>query len=357
MKSLQLRTGATWTAPALLLIPFLLGANGGGCVLGGTIPIGGDDDGGRGAAGGSGPADACVALPCVACPYGSTGIGKDANGCDTCPICAPPHDAASSCECGSPPPTPICVDGSNPPTTCEPASAGSCNWVVGSCPISTDSGGGSSETDSGSGTTDACLALPCVACPYGSTGIGKDANGCDTCPICAPPPDAASSCECGAPPPTPICADGSSPPLTCEPASAGSCNWVVGRCPPSTDSGSGTTDACLALPCVACPYGSTGIGKDANGCDTCPICAPAPDAGASACSADADCPVGEVCGFLESNGCGSPGKCFPAPSITCDAYLPGCACDGSEVDLICNGLPSDYARKPIRHTGLCVDGG
>jgi hypothetical protein len=68
-----------------------MGADGKGCQAGGDIPIGAGEDSGLVAEGGSrAAADACLALPCVPCPYGSLGIGKDANGCETCPICAPP---------------------------------------------------------------------------------------------------------------------------------------------------------------------------------------------------------------------------------------------------------------------------
>jgi hypothetical protein len=41
---------------------------------------------------------------------------------------------------------------------------------------------------------------------------------------------------------------------------------------------------------------------------------------------------------------------------TCKAYMPGCACDGSEVNLICNGLPNGYAAKPVLHGGACQQG-
>jgi hypothetical protein len=292
----------------MLVLPFLVGADGKGCQPGGPIPIGSGDDSGAMVDGGSladvgtgctpascaglaapalaktcpdgttltasvceeqpsgqcawgfpaCPTDACVAgaLPCVPCPNGSLGVGKDANGCDTCPICAPPPDAGR--------------------------------------PI------------------DACAALPCVPCPNGSLGVGKDANGCDTCPICAPPPDAGRSVD--------------------------ACATVAPIC---------------NLP--NCRYGVIAR-TDASGCEVCPECAPAPDASAG-CTGDADCSSGQVCGFLETDSCGAAGSCFPAPMIICNAYGAGCACDGSEVNMICNGLPAGYARKALKHTGPCVDGG
>ena len=39
------------------------------------------------------------------------------------------------------------------------------------------------------------------------------------------------------------------------------------------------------------------------------------------------------------------------------AYAAGCACDGSEVNIACNGLPSGYAPKPLAYKGACQDGG
>jgi hypothetical protein len=44
----------------------------------------------------------------------------------------------------------------------------------------------------------------------------------------------------------------------------------------------------------------------------------------------------------------------------CEAYSAGCACDGTEINLACNGYPNGYGPKPVLHTGACdtaVDGG
>ncbi len=271
MTSLQLRSRVAWTAPMVLVLPFLMGADGNGCQPGGPITIGsGGDSGGVVTEGGS-PADS-------------------GSGCTpaSCAGMAVPADAK------------LCPDGTTlTENLCEEQANGHCGWSFPACP------------------TDACVALPCIGCPYGSLGTATSADGCPTCPICAPPPD------------------------------------------------SGTTiDACPAVAPICnlpnCMYGVTAR-TDANGCEVCPVCTPAPDAGSgdggSPCSADTDCPSGEVCGFLETNACGTPGSCFKAPTIICNAYSPGCACDGSEVDIICNGLPSGYVRKPLKHTGACVDGG
>jgi hypothetical protein len=75
----------------------------------------------------------------------------------------------------------------------------------------------------------------------------------------------------------------------------------------------------------------------------------------AACSVDADCAAGYICGFPESDGCSAKGECFEAPQVVCMAYAAGCACDGTEIDIACNGLPSGYAPKPLAYEGMCHD--
>jgi hypothetical protein len=126
---------------------------------------------------------------------------------------------------------------------------------------------------------------------------------------------------------------------------------------PSSDSGT-SKDSCPGLGCF--PQCPNGVLKDANGCDTCQ-CAPSPDAGGSgACTTDADCANGGICGFLEAAGCGAAGQCFPAPAgARCAiASIVGCGCNGSDVsiDPSCySGLPSGYQSKPVLHEGACTD--
>ncbi|HSY20501.1 MAG TPA: hypothetical protein VK841_00195 [Polyangiaceae bacterium] len=98
---------------------------------------------------------------------------------------------------------------------------------------------------------------------------------------------------------------------------------------------------CVQKSCILCQLG-----------EACGV-----DGGASSCLADADCPSDEICGFDATGGCGAPGRCFPGSQVTCNAFSPGCACDGSVVNLACNGLPTGYASKAVLHTGECVDGG
>jgi hypothetical protein len=133
----------------------------------------------------------------------------------------------------------------------------------------------------------------------------------------------------------------------CAAAADGTCGWQIRQCP---------TQVCPALGCLpACP---NGVLKDKNGCDTCQ-CAPADDAGSagSPCNSDADCATGSLCGFATADACAATGFCFVAPPLGCNAASPGCACDGSVVNIVCNGLPNGYAPKPLLHTGLCVDSG
>jgi hypothetical protein len=265
--------------------------------------------------------------------------GEDASvEADTGTVCTP----ASCAGLAAPNLAERCSDGTTlTASVCEDQGAGRCGWGFPPCP------------------TDACpvaTGIACPACPYGSVGNGHDANGCATCPICAPPPDSggavdacpppplcllpncpygvvpqkdangcqgcpvcapppdAGACQCGAPPPIAACPGAGSRSLTCERASSGSCSWVVGSCPNTRDAG-------------------------------------------GSCTSDAQCPGTDVCGFLETASCGIEGTCFAAPQVVCAAFSPGCACDGTVVNVICNGLPSGYARKPLKHTGACVDGG
>jgi hypothetical protein len=39
--------------------------------------------------------------------------------------------------------------------------------------------------------------------------------------------------------------------------------------------------------------------------------------------------------------------------VHCDAIALGCACDGTEINIACNGLPGGYETKPYLHSGAC----
>jgi hypothetical protein len=79
------------------------------------------------------------------------------------------------------------------------------------------------------------------------------------------------------------------------------------------------------------------------------------EGGGWSCMADADCATGWLCGFEEEDGCSAMGTCFLPPQTRCQLYLAGCACDGSTINLACNGLPTGYAPKPFAHMGACTD--
>jgi hypothetical protein len=61
----------------------------------------------------------------------------------------------------------------------------------------------------------------------------------------------------------------------------------------------------------------------------------------------------ERCGFPQSSGCTATGTCFPALGVVCNAIVLACACDGTDINVACNGLPGGYAPKPFAHLGAC----
>ncbi len=75
------------------------------------------------------------------------------------------------------------------------------------------------------------------------------------------------------------------------------------------------------------------------------------------CSKNSDCGTG-ICGFSMADGCSAKGQCFPEPGAICNAFSPGCACDGTTISIVCNGLPDGYAPAPVAYKGECaVDAG
>ena len=128
----------------------------------------------------------------------------------------------------------------------------------------------------------------------------------------------------------------------CDTHPDGTCEWATRSCTP----------ACPGLGCApACP---NGVLKDVNGCDTC-TCAPAAEGGRAGapCTHASDCGGTYLCGFPEAAACAATGPCFAAEPVACKAYSPGCGCDGVTYNLLCNGLPSNYAPAPIFHAGDC----
>ena len=76
------------------------------------------------------------------------------------------------------------------------------------------------------------------------------------------------------------------------------------------------------------------------------------------CTKASDCGTG-LCGFATADGCSAKGKCFPTPGVMCNGFSPGCACDGSTINITCTGLPDGYVTAPLAHAGQCAvaDGG
>jgi hypothetical protein len=81
--------------------------------------------------------------------------------------------------------------------------------------------------------------------------------------------------------------------------------------------------------------------------------------GGGACVTDTDCPSNGRCGYPAADGCSAKGQCFPQPGMVCNAFSPGCACDGTTINVICTGLPDGYVSAPLAHAGDCatVDAG
>jgi hypothetical protein len=295
MTSFRLPSRFAWALPVALVVPFLMGADGGGCEGPGFSVV--EDAGthpGADAAddvGAEAGLDAAVdaAVDADAAPdTGSTADGST--------VCTPASCAGQAV----PAIAKLCSDGTTvTEDVCEDQGDGRCGWGFAACPA------------------DACPPPPLCNLPDCQYGVvpQTDKNGCSLCAICAPAPDA-GDCDCGAPPPVAECIGGGSPGVTCERGSTGTCSWVVGFCPTSVDAGSGG-------PCLS----------------------------------DTDCPSEDECGFPETAGCVTKGTCFPTPGAICNAYSPGCACDGSEINVACTGLPTGYVSKPLLHTGVCTDGG
>lgn len=254
------------------------------------------------------PLAAVVLFGTVACAPGAVLTSRDGAVADDGGAVEDAGLTCSSTSCaslGAPTLAKICPDGTTLGATVCEDQGGHCGWSFPACPPGADA----SEAIDVSCPTYACDLPDCL---YGVIAQ-TDTNGCPACGICALPPDAgkdADTCQCGAPPPTPVCPGGGVPSLSCEAMSSGSCSWIVGSCP---------------------TFGNS-------------------------CKTDADC-GGDVCAFPESGGCDVVGRCVSPPQAVCNAFSPGCACDGTLVNVACTGLPAGYVSKPLQHTGVCADGG
>jgi hypothetical protein len=109
--------------------------------------------------------------------------------------------------------------------------------------------------------------------------------------------------------------------------------WVMCRATPS----------CLLLSLLASACTEAGGNRDGGGGRD----------GSGACVRDSDCASNQLCGFAASDGCSAVGQCFPGPGAICQAFAPGCACDGTVINIACTGLPQGYFSKPLAHSGAC----
>ena len=72
------------------------------------------------------------------------------------------------------------------------------------------------------------------------------------------------------------------------------------------------------------------------------------------CTTTSDCGAQEMCGFPESDACNAKGACFAVLPVGCNGYSPGCACDGSTINVVCTGLSPGYTTAPLAHPGQCT---
>jgi hypothetical protein len=126
-------------------------------------------------------------------------------------------------------------------------------------------------------------------------------------------------------------------------ASSGSASSGSGGSGVATSgSGSGGATSGGGASGVATSGGTPGSGASSSGF------------GSRSCVSDVDCPNSGLCGYPEAAGCAATGVCFASPGAVCLAFSPGCACDGSQINVACTGLPSGYFSKALRHTGECT---
>jgi hypothetical protein len=123
----------------------------------------------------------------------------------------------------------------------------------------------------------------------------------------------------------------------------------------TADTGSNDATADTGSSDDAADTGSSDAVADTGSRDGAPDSGSGDAGGGTACATNADCPADYLCGFPEALKCSATGTCFPQPGVTCNAIELGCACDGAEINLGCNGLPDGYVSKPFLHQGACSD--
>jgi hypothetical protein len=73
-----------------------------------------------------------------------------------------------------------------------------------------------------------------------------------------------------------------------------------------------------------------------------------------ACTKGTDCGTGQSCAFPMSDGCAAKGQCVANTGPLCNSFSPGCACDGTTINIACTGLPDGYATAPFAYKGQCA---
>ena len=210
-------------------------------------------------------------------------------------------------------------------------------------------GVGGSNQGAGGGMTDLDASAPFGTCFYNGVtyAVGasfKSTDGCNSCTCstngvacttmaCAAGGASSTGCDCSglSAGPTMICADGSSPGLSCNRFTDGSCGWLSSGCPTAGAGGSGgiaggagtgATGAVgcgpVNLPNITCS--NYQIVYDPNtGCASGYVC-PQQDAGVCACSGTAPAAPNQVC---SDGSIGGP-ICTALSTGACGWAMRGC---------------------------------
>jgi hypothetical protein len=276
----------------ILFVPLLTGASGNGC---GSAVVIGNDTGGGGTV------------------HGTTtgGIAGSPTSSGTSTTSSSTSSSGSVCDCGTPPPGPLCPSGEAASPVCEVKSNQTCGWVIPPCaPVVCN-----------------CPNLPDIVqqCPDGSTVQPECVVTGNTCEVIFPscPPDPCPASACGTPPPGPLCPGGIPATIVCVPTGAMNvCGWEILPCPPMK--------TCMPSDCGAMPT----IEVECNGSVLGPLCEP--DAQNNCGWVIPPCvPGGILDGGVDVDGSACP-QPHPQP---CNAII-GCKClDGTEQEGGClNGF-------------------
>ena len=279
--------------------------------------------------------DGYISVDCNGLPAGYVGTPLISDG--TCAQCLTDNDCATGQVCGFPESASCGTRGycfaplpSVPNVPCAAEIACGCDGTM----VPT---GCAANLPYGYARKPAIQAGPCAdASSSADASPPPDASRIDASSTCTVDADCGTGMVCGFPESVACSATGQ-----CFPAPGATCTaWLPGCACDGTE----INTTCTGLPTgyVTKPLHNAG---------------PCTDDGGVICTSSFDCAADEVCGFPENAGCGYAGRCFPAVGSTCMAFSPGCACDGTDINLVCNGLPAGYETQPLLHAGACADGG